>query len=216
MVTSSFATTLFTADIPQDVRTGEFAMDKVDAFGDALTTIAERLDVQAVEVFKACVARARENAHGASAQELRNIVAAAEPVSMPSRARAPKSSLHSTKWSARRRSLTCRCGSASPAPRAPTPNTIGKTSAASSCERDFARARTAYERARWPSMRRVRTLITTWDCSSNSRQKPWNQKAAVDHYDRAIQRFVQASTRATGALRSEAMERMRLAQRTLL
>jgi len=59
-LTADFASTLRTAEIPRDVRTGDFAKDKIAAFCDKMTEVAEPLATRAVEAFGACRAKAAE------------------------------------------------------------------------------------------------------------------------------------------------------------
>lgn len=54
-VSQNFSDALFTAEIPKDVRTGEYAEDKVDAYCDALTTEAEPLEKLSVDAFGFCL-----------------------------------------------------------------------------------------------------------------------------------------------------------------
>lgn len=54
-ISQNFSDALFTAEIPKDVRSGQYAQDKVDAYCDALTTEAEPLSNRAVEAFGFCL-----------------------------------------------------------------------------------------------------------------------------------------------------------------
>jgi len=54
-ISQNFSDALFTAEIPTNVRTGEFAEDKVDAYCDELTTAAEPLENRSVEAFGFCL-----------------------------------------------------------------------------------------------------------------------------------------------------------------
>ncbi|MGE3457717.1 MAG: hypothetical protein AB7O24_21575, partial [Kofleriaceae bacterium] len=54
-ISQNFSDALFTAQIPQDVRTGEFADEKVEAYCDALTTKAEPLEAKSLEAYGACL-----------------------------------------------------------------------------------------------------------------------------------------------------------------
>jgi tetratricopeptide (TPR) repeat protein len=51
---------LFTAGIPQDVRTGEFAEDKVEAFCDALTDKADPLEKTSLDAYGLCLGKSTE------------------------------------------------------------------------------------------------------------------------------------------------------------
>jgi hypothetical protein len=46
---------LFTAAIPQDVRTGEFAEDKVEAFCDKMAEVADPLEKASIDAYGACL-----------------------------------------------------------------------------------------------------------------------------------------------------------------
>ena len=59
-ITQAFSDGLYTAPIPKDVRTGEFADEKVEAYCDALTEKAEPLAVRSVELFSACLGKSTE------------------------------------------------------------------------------------------------------------------------------------------------------------
>lgn len=54
-VAQSFSDTLFTAEIPRNVRTGQFAEDGVDAYCDALTTAATPLEDTSIKAFSTCL-----------------------------------------------------------------------------------------------------------------------------------------------------------------
>ncbi|MGN6109467.1 MAG: tetratricopeptide repeat protein [Kofleriaceae bacterium] len=54
-ISQNLSDALFTAEIPQDVRTGEFADEKVEAFCDKMTEIAEPLDNRALEGYGVCL-----------------------------------------------------------------------------------------------------------------------------------------------------------------
>ena len=54
-IQQNFSDQLFTAEIPNDVRTGEFAEDKVDAYCDELTDKAIPLQDKSTEAFSACL-----------------------------------------------------------------------------------------------------------------------------------------------------------------
>ena len=54
-VWQNFSDQLYTAEIPQEVRSGEFAEDKVDAFCDELATQATPLEDRSVKAFDACL-----------------------------------------------------------------------------------------------------------------------------------------------------------------
>lgn len=54
-VTQNFSDALFTAEIPNSVRTGSFAEDKVDAYCDALTTAAAPLEDKSLEAYGFCL-----------------------------------------------------------------------------------------------------------------------------------------------------------------
>src|SRR5262249_38848689 len=50
-----FSDQLFTAEIPTNVRTGQFAEDATDAYCDALTTKAEPLENDSIRKFSDCL-----------------------------------------------------------------------------------------------------------------------------------------------------------------
>lgn len=54
-VAQSFSDTLFTAEIPRNVRTGQFADEAVDAYCDALTTAAAPLEESSIGAFSTCL-----------------------------------------------------------------------------------------------------------------------------------------------------------------
>jgi tetratricopeptide (TPR) repeat protein len=59
-VAQNLSDALFTATIPEDVRTGEFADDKVEAFCDRMTEVAEPLDKQALDAYGVCLNKSTE------------------------------------------------------------------------------------------------------------------------------------------------------------
>lgn len=59
-ITQNFSDALFTASIPNDVRTGKWAEDKVDAYCDELMTQAQPLEDQSVEAFDFCLGKSTE------------------------------------------------------------------------------------------------------------------------------------------------------------
>lgn len=59
-ITQDFSDALFTAPIPNDVRTGEFADEKVEAYCDTLTEKAEPLAARSLELFSACLGKSTE------------------------------------------------------------------------------------------------------------------------------------------------------------
>jgi tetratricopeptide (TPR) repeat protein len=59
-IAQNFSDALFTAEIPKDVRTGQFAEDKVDAFCDALTERAEPLETTSLAAYGICLAKSTE------------------------------------------------------------------------------------------------------------------------------------------------------------
>jgi tetratricopeptide (TPR) repeat protein len=54
-INQNLSDALFTAEIPKDVRTGEFADEKVEAFCDKMTEVAEPLDARALEGYGVCL-----------------------------------------------------------------------------------------------------------------------------------------------------------------
>lgn len=59
-ISQNLSDALFSAEIPKDVRSGEFAEDKVDAFCDKMTEVAEPLDLRAIEGFSTCLSKSTE------------------------------------------------------------------------------------------------------------------------------------------------------------
>jgi tetratricopeptide (TPR) repeat protein len=59
-IAQNFSDALFTAEIPNNVRTGEFADEKVEAFCDALTEKAEPLESTSLEAYGICLAKSTE------------------------------------------------------------------------------------------------------------------------------------------------------------
>jgi tetratricopeptide (TPR) repeat protein len=59
-ISQNFSDQLFTAEIPNDVRTGPYADDAVEAYCDALTEKAEPLEARSLEAFGACLGKSTE------------------------------------------------------------------------------------------------------------------------------------------------------------
>lgn len=59
-ITQNFSDQLFTAQIPKDVRSGQFADEKVEAYCDALTEKAEPLAMASLEKYGVCLAKSTE------------------------------------------------------------------------------------------------------------------------------------------------------------
>jgi tetratricopeptide (TPR) repeat protein len=59
-ISQNLSDALFSAEIPQNVRTGPYAEDAVDAFCDQMTTVAEPLDLRAIEGFSVCLNKSTE------------------------------------------------------------------------------------------------------------------------------------------------------------
>ena len=59
-LTADFAATLRTAEIPKDIRTGDFAKEKVAAFCEKMVEVAEPLGQRALETFGVCLAKSAE------------------------------------------------------------------------------------------------------------------------------------------------------------
>jgi tetratricopeptide (TPR) repeat protein len=60
MISQSFASSLVTGAIPRDVKTGEFATEKLAAYCHALNDAAEPLEATAVNAFAVCLAKSTE------------------------------------------------------------------------------------------------------------------------------------------------------------
>ncbi|MBK7538092.1 MAG: tetratricopeptide repeat protein [Myxococcales bacterium] len=56
----NFSDALFTAEIPEDVRTGSFADEKVEAFCDKLTEVAEPLAAKSLQAYSGCLSKSTE------------------------------------------------------------------------------------------------------------------------------------------------------------
>jgi tetratricopeptide (TPR) repeat protein len=59
-ISQNLSDALFTAAIPQDVRTGQFADDKVEAFCDKMSEVAEPLDTTATKDYGVCLNKSTE------------------------------------------------------------------------------------------------------------------------------------------------------------
>ncbi len=59
-ISQNLSDALFSAAIPQDVRTGEFADEKVEAFCDKMTEVAEPLDIRALAGYSVCLTKSTE------------------------------------------------------------------------------------------------------------------------------------------------------------
>ncbi len=59
-ISQNLSDALFSAEIPKDVRTGEFADEKVEAFCDQMTTVAEPLDLRALNGYSVCLTKSTE------------------------------------------------------------------------------------------------------------------------------------------------------------
>jgi len=59
-ISQNFSDALFTAEIPKDVRTGEFADEKVEAFCDRMTEVAEPLETRSLEAYGVCLGKSTE------------------------------------------------------------------------------------------------------------------------------------------------------------
>ena len=59
-ISQNLSDALFTAAIPENVRTGEFADEKVEAFCDRMTEVAEPLDKTALDAYSVCLTKSTE------------------------------------------------------------------------------------------------------------------------------------------------------------
>jgi tetratricopeptide (TPR) repeat protein len=59
-IQQNFSDALFTAEIPKDVRTGAYADEKVAAFCDRMTEVAEPLETRSLEAFGVCLNKSTE------------------------------------------------------------------------------------------------------------------------------------------------------------
>ena len=60
-LSQALATSLRTAELPVDVRTGEFAKDKTAAFCDQMAVVAEPLAARALEAFGTCLVKSSDS-----------------------------------------------------------------------------------------------------------------------------------------------------------
>jgi tetratricopeptide (TPR) repeat protein len=213
-IEGSFADTLFAAEIPASVRTGEFAEEKVDAFCDALTAVAEPVEARAVDDLTTCVTRARDHAHGMNVHEVRTIVEAAQPcLGALARLRPtefpPLDEVFAASELVR---LQLQVGVVENVAAATEYDQQNANGVAARVAGNFARAHKAYDRAVAVDAARPEAhynlgLLEEFEAS----------KAEADlglpHYERAIEAFARAAARATGGLRVEAIERGQLARR---
>ncbi len=59
-ISQNLSDILFTAEIPKDVRSGEFAEDKIEAFCDKMTEVADPLEKRSLEAFGVCLSKSTE------------------------------------------------------------------------------------------------------------------------------------------------------------
>jgi len=59
-ISQNFSDALFTAEIPKDVRSGEFADEKVEAFCDRMTEVAEPLEAASLNAYSVCLQKSTE------------------------------------------------------------------------------------------------------------------------------------------------------------
>ena len=59
-ISQNFSDALFTAEIPKDVRSGEFADEKVEAFCDRMTEVAEPLEAASLNAYGVCLQKSTE------------------------------------------------------------------------------------------------------------------------------------------------------------
>lgn len=59
-ISQNFSDALFTAQIPGDVRTGQFADEKVEAFCDRMTEVAEPLEARSLQAYDVCLTKSTE------------------------------------------------------------------------------------------------------------------------------------------------------------
>jgi tetratricopeptide (TPR) repeat protein len=59
-ISQDFSDALFTAAIPKDVRTGQFADEKVEAFCDKMTEVAEPLEAASLNAYSVCLSKSTE------------------------------------------------------------------------------------------------------------------------------------------------------------
>jgi tetratricopeptide (TPR) repeat protein len=59
-ISQNFSDALFTSEIPKDVRSGELADDKVEAFCDTMTEVAEPLEAHSLKAYGVCLDKSTE------------------------------------------------------------------------------------------------------------------------------------------------------------
>jgi len=207
-IASSFADELFTAEIPLDVRTGDDAQDKIDAYCDALTTAAEPLQTPATAAFTACVRYAAEHAYdldfreiALAAQPCREALVWEQPEQFPSldeAFRAPELTR-----------LRMELGVVDGGDDASSYEQLNMRGVALRIQGHFAEAHAAYERAialddARPEAHFNLGLVETFDATHRD-----ELETAAQDYEHASAAFLRAADRSTGQLHGDAIARAR-------
>ena len=211
MVVASYADALLTAEIPVDVRTGELAEDKIDAYCDGLTAVAEPLDARATAAFESCVTVARHHARDVDPSE---IVRAARPcldalaISDPDEF----ASLDEAFAAPERSRMLLQLGIVDEIADGPSYDEQNTRGVAFRIQRDYARARAAYARAialddLRPEAHYNLAILDTFEATHADAMA-----GSIASYRRAVESFARAGSRAIGKLHDDAMARARDAQ----
>ena len=213
-IPSSFADELFAAEIPVDVRTGETAQDKIDAYCDALTTAAEPLETPATAAFTACVRYARDHADDLGFME---IARAAQPCVDALVALHPEQfpALDEAIVAPERTHLQLRLGITEGVAAETDYDRENTRGVALRVEGDFARAHEAYARAIALDDARPEAHYNVGILDTFEAQHTDGLDAAMERYQRASESFLRAATRASGPLHAAATEHVSDAQNVI-
>jgi tetratricopeptide (TPR) repeat protein len=211
-ITSAFADELETAEIPVDVRSGEAAEDKIDAYCDALTTAAEPVERPAEAAFTACVTAARDHAYdltfrdiAAVAKPCRDALAATHPERFP-----PLDEVFVASELERMRMQLDVVDDDVVGDGYDQLNTHG---VASRIRGDFAQAHAAYDRAIAldPARPEAHYNLGLLEMFEGTR----GEDLGIDHDERAVADFTRAAERATGTLHDDALAHAADAQKVI-
>jgi tetratricopeptide (TPR) repeat protein len=204
-VAVTFADALFSAEIPTSVRTGSYAREKTDNYCDTLTTFAERMETEATQAFTSCVMQARVHAFDPN---LREIVDAAHPCieALSALQSSEFPSLDEVFDAPERARMQMRLGIGIAIDAGRDYDELNTRGVALRIQRDFVRARDAYQRAialddLRPEAHFNLALLETSEATTADVQ------TATARYQRAYASFTRAAARATGQLHADAMKR---------
>jgi hypothetical protein len=220
LIASSFSEAIFFAEIPVDVRTGDDAQDKIDAYCDALTTVAEPLESTGADMFGTCVAQARSFAHQ---DELREISDAARPcVAELVRSRPEEyPSLDEAFDAPDRTRMQLQLGVADEVRDGASYDQHNTRGVALRIARDYDGAHAAYAQAVALDSSRPEALynlglLETFEASHcNAKEQVAALQLSEEHYQGAVDWFTRAAAHATGSLQRDATERASDAQKTI-